>query len=120
MLTKANERIGVAEYDGLIYDLNPKAEVFAVTIAAAEGKLKRGAVLQIEDDGKMQHMTTGGTASCILADDVDATSEATALAYRTGHFAENKLNVKSGYTLTAKDKEALRSVGILLSDAMEY
>lgn len=60
------------------------------------------------------------TANCILAEDVDATSETAALAYRTGHFATNKLIVKDEYTMTAADKEALRDVGILLSDAMEY
>ena len=44
----------------------------------------------------------------------------TALAYRTGHFARNKLIVKNGYTMTATDEEELRKGGILLSDAIEY
>ena len=44
----------------------------------------------------------------------------TVLAYRTGHFARNKLAVASGYTLKATDEEELRKSGILLSDAIEY
>lgn len=44
----------------------------------------------------------------------------TVLAYRTGHFARNKLAVASGYTLKATDEEELRKAGILLSDAIEY
>ncbi len=44
----------------------------------------------------------------------------TATAYRTGHFARNKLAVASGYTLKATDEEELRKAGILLSDAIEY
>lgn len=62
------------------------------------------------------------TANCILAEDVEVgrTADATALAYRTGHFARNKLAVASGYTLKATDEEELRKAGILLSDAIEY
>lgn len=58
----------------------------------------------------------------MLADDVEVGTNAnvTALAYRTGHFARNKLIVKNGYTMTATDEEELRKGGILLSDAIEY
>lgn len=62
------------------------------------------------------------TANCILAEDVEVgtTANVTVLAYRTGHFARNKLAVASGYTLKATDEEELRKAGILLSDAIEY
>lgn len=118
-----NEKIGETAYDGLIVDNFPPADVYSVTIAAGEGKLSRGSVLAMTlADGKMKLISaeSDGTAeaNCILADDVDATSEATALAYRTGHFATNKLITKSEYKLTYKDKEALRKGGILLSDAL--
>ena len=44
----------------------------------------------------------------------------TAVAYRTGHFNSNALIVGGEeYTFSAADKEALRSVGILISDAVE-
>lgn len=120
MLTKANERFTTPEQDGLIYDLNPPAEVFAVKIAAGHGALKRGTVLSRGSDGTMSLMASGGAANCILAMDTDATSAVDTLAYRTGHFVENMLIVAEGYTLTEADKEALRDAGILLSDAMEY
>ena len=60
-------------------------------------------------------------ANAILAEDVDVgtTADAVAVAYRTGHFNSNGLIVASGYTFTAADKEALRSAGILISDAVE-
>lgn len=58
----------------------------------------------------------------ILADETDTGTGAavTATAYRTGHFARNKLAVASGYALKATDEEELRKAGILLSDAIEY
>ena len=52
--------------------------------------------------------------------EVGATADVTVLAYRTGHFARNKLAVASGYALKATDEEELRKAGILLSDAIEY
>ena len=115
-----NEKVATVEYDGLIVDINPPADVYAVKIKAGQGALKRGSVLALETDGTLSLMNTGGKANCILAEDVDATNAANALAYRTGHFASNKLIVKEAYTLSAADKEALREVGILISDAMEY
>ena len=115
-----NEKIATVEYDNLIADINPPTEVYAVKIKAGQGILKRGSVLSLESDGTFSLMNTGGTANCILAEDVDAAEEADAIAYRTGHFASNELIVTEAYTLTAADKEALRDVGILISDAMEY
>lgn len=112
-----NETIEATKYDGLIVDINPPADVMAVKIKAGQGALKRGSVLSLAS-GEMSLMATGGAANCILAEDVDATEAVNALAYRTGHFATNKLIVAEGYTLTAADKEALRDVGILVSDAM--
>ena len=41
-------------------------------------------------------------------------------AYRTGHFARNKLIFSGEYTLKPADEEALRAAGILLSDALDY
>lgn len=134
MLTKANEIVEIPGYDGLIYDINPPAEVFAVKISkgTAEATYKRGTVLALSGGtagtGEMVPLGTSAasnetlTANCILAVDVTVGTAAAenALAYRTGHFAENMLLVASGYTLTSADKEALRDVGILLSDAMEY
>lgn len=130
MKTAGNEKIVTPEYDGLIYDLNPPANVFTVKIrkGTTEETLKRGTVLDLVSGGSgsgdmVKHGTTAGTgetikANCILAEDVTVgtTENVAALAYRTGHFAENKLIG----TISAADKEDLRVVGILLSDAVEY
>ena len=107
--------------DGLVYGLNPKTEAFMVTIKANAGALKRGTVLAVDADDKMIVLGSGeGTANCILCDDVNVgASDVTAVAYRSGHFTVEKLTVASDYTITADDKAALRSVGILLSNAVE-
>ena len=134
MKNRLDENIGAVEYDGLIVANEPVADVFTVTIrkAAAAAAYKRGTVLALSagtaGDGKLVILgstaTTNETltANCILAEDVEVgtTADVTVLAYRTGHFARNKLAVASGYTLKATDEEELRKAGILLSDAIEY
>ena len=135
MSKRLDENLGTVDYDGLIVTNEPVADGFTVTIrkeASAEATLKRGTVLALSGgtagDGKMVALGTTAksnetlTANAILCDDTkvgtDADVEAT--AYRTGHFARNKLAVASGYTLKATDEEELRKAGILLSDAIEY
>lgn len=109
--------------DGLLAALNPAAEAFTVTIKglSAPATLARGTVLAIDADGKMIVLGSGtGTANCILCDDTEVgTADVKAIAYRTGHFAAEKLIVADSYTLTAADKEALRDAGILLSNTVE-
>lgn len=134
MSKRLDENLGSVGYDGLIVANEPVADVFTVTIRkeAAAATYKRGTVLALSagtaDDGKLVILgsttTTNETltANCILAEDVEVgtTADVTVLAYRTGHFARNKLAVASGYTLKATDEEELRKAGILLSDAIEY
>lgn len=136
MSKRLDENLGSVGYDGLIVANEPVADVFTVTIrkeATAAATYKRGTVLALPagtaGDGKLLVIlgptaTTNETltANCILAEDVEVgtTADVTALAYRTGHFARNKLAVASGYTLKATDEEELRKAGILLSDAIEY
>lgn len=132
MSKRLDENIGAVEYDGLIVNNVPVADVVTVKLAAGTGILKRGTVLALPagtaGDGKLVILgstaTTNETltANCILAEDVEVgtTADVTVLAYRTGHFARNKLAVASGYTLKATDEEELRKAGILLSDAIEY
>lgn len=134
MSKRLDENLGSVGYDGLIVANEPVADVFTVTIRkeAAAATYKRGTVLALPagtaDDGKLVILgstaTTNETltANCILAEDVEVgtTADVTALAYRTGHFARNKLAVASGCTLKATDEEELRKAGILLSDAIEY
>lgn len=119
-MARLDETIGSVGYDNLIHGLYPGAEVFHVEVAAGQGVLKRGTLLATADGGmKKISSATTGKANAILADDIDTGSETVAVAYRTGHFNANALIVADGYTITAADKEALRSVGILLSDAVE-
>lgn len=132
MSKRLDENLGSVGYDGLIVDNEPVADVFTVTIrkeATAAATYKRGTVLALSPgDGKLVILgstaTTNETltANCILAEDVEVgtTADVTVLAYRTGHFARNKLAVASGDTLKATDEEELRKAGILLSDAIEY
>lgn len=130
MSKRLDENLGSVGYDGLIVANEPVADVFTVTIrkeATAAATYKRGTVLALSDGklvilGSTATTNETPTANCILAEDVEVgtTADVTALAYRTGHFARNKLAVASGYTLKATDEEELRKAGILLSDAIEY
>lgn len=134
MSKRLDENLGSVGYDGLIVANEPVADVLTVTIRkeATAAAYKRGTVLALSagtaDAGKLVILgstaTTSETltANCILAEDVEVgtTADVTALAYRTGHFARNKLAVASGYTLKATDEEELRKAGILLSDAIKY
>lgn len=134
MSKRLDENLGSVGYDGLIVANEPVADVFTVTIRkeATAATYKRGTVLALPagtaGDGNLVILgstaTTNETltANCILAEDVEVgtTADVTVLAYRTGHFARNKLAVASGYTLKATDEEELRKAGILLSDAIEY
>lgn len=136
MSKRLDENLGSVGYDGLIVANEPVADVLTVTIrkeATAAATYKRGTVLALSAGtaggaGKLVILgstaTTNETltANCILAEDVEVgtTADVTVLAYRTGHFARNKLAVASGYTLKATDEEELRKAGILLSDAIEY
>lgn len=110
--------------DGLIYGLNPPVEAFFVTIRALEAEkvLPRGTVLALSaTDSKMVMLgSEEAPANCVLCDDTTVgTEDVKAMAYRQGHFTVEKLTVADGYTMTAADKEKLREVGILVSNAVE-
>ena len=138
---RLDETLGTVGYDNLINGPYPPAEVFSVMIrkGSAETTYKRGTVLALSGgesgDGKYVMLgtdpaTSGDepdvktetlTANAVLAEDVTvgtANDEMT-VAYRTGHFNSNALITEEEYELSAADKEALRSVGILISDAVE-
>jgi hypothetical protein len=141
MSKRLDETLGTVGYDNLINGLYPPAEPFSVVIrkGSAETTYKRGTVLALSGgdigDGKYVILgttpATSGeepeiktetlTANAILAEDitVGTTNDETAVAYRTGHFNSNALIMDEEHTFSAADKEALRSVGILISDAVE-
>lgn len=135
MSKRLDENLGSVGYDGLIVANEPVADVLTVTIrkeATAAATYKRGTVMALSagtaGDGKLVILgstaTTNETltANCILAEDVEVgtAADVTVLAYRTGHFARNKLIFSGEYTLKPADEEALRAAGILLSDALDY
>lgn len=133
MSKRLDENIGTVDYDGLIVTNEPVADVFTVTIrkeTSEKATFKRGTVLALSSgDGKMVALGTTAdsnetlTANAILCDDTEIGTDADveATAYRTGHFARNKLIFGgSGYALNPADEEALRAAGILLSDALDY
>ena len=121
MSKKLNEVVGTMAYDGLIVSNVPVADVVTISLAAG-GALKRGTVVTGTAGGALAPAAAAldaSKATYILADDVDTTGGTTATAYRTGHFAANKLITNGTYALTAADKETLRKAGILLADAIE-
>ena len=132
MSKRLDENIGTVDYDGLIVTNEPVADVFTVTIRKETGEkatFKRGTVLALSSgDGKMVALGTDAgsnetlTANAILCDDTEigTAADVEATAYRTGHFARNKLIFSGNYALKPADEEALRAAGILLSDALDY
>ena len=111
MSKRLDETIGAVGFDNLINGQYPPTEVFTVKIRkeATEAKIyKRGTVLAL----------SAGTAGDGLR--VGTASDAVATAYRTGHFNENSLITDNSHAISETDKEALRSAGILLSDAVAY
>lgn len=120
---RLDETLGTVEYDGLIVDNVPVADVVSVKLAASQGVLARGSLVTGTAGGDLAIVAealVGTNATYVLADDVDTGtgSAVGATAYRVGHFATNKLITKS-YELVAADKEILRDAGILVSDALE-
>lgn len=137
MSKRLDENLGAVGYDGLIVSNDPVADVVTVELQAAisggtedsptstpVGVVKRGTVITGTPGGNdfvaLAAAASGSKALYVLADDVDTAVDTIGTAYRTGHFARNKLIVAAGYTLTAADEEALRKSGILLSDALDY
>lgn len=132
MSKRLDENIGTVDYDGLIVTNEPVADVFTVTIrkeTSEKATFKRGTVLALSSGtGKMVALGTAAghnetlTANAILCDDTEigTAADVEATAYRTGHFARNKLIFRGEYTLKPADEEALRAAGILLSDALDY
>jgi hypothetical protein len=126
MSKRLDENIGTVDYDGLIVTNEPVADVVTVTLAASQGVLARGTVITGAAGGELSAAAAALVATnavYILADETDTGTgtAVTATAYRTGHFARNKLIFGgSSYTLKPADEEALRAAGILLSDALDY
>ena len=125
MSKRLDENIGTVDYDGLIVTNEPVADVVTVTLAASQGVLARDTVITGAAGGELSAAAAALVATnavYILADETDTGTgtAVTATAYRTGHFARNKLSTDGSYTLVAADEEIMRNAGILLSDALDY
>ena len=127
MSKRLDENLGSVGYDGLIVANEPVADVVTVKLKGGAGILKRGTVVTGAAGAELAPAAAALSATngtYILAEDVEVGPVDplgnTATAYRTGHFARNKLHTDGSYTLTAADEEILRNAGILLSDAIEY
>ena len=82
-------------------------DTFVIPVIAATGKYK--VVNSANTDGSE-------VADCILADDTDTTTgDATAVAYRTGHFNRKAL-VFGGDDTADTHEQTLRTLGIFLSE----
>lgn len=115
-------------YDGLISDVNPSTIVAAGKIRklGTAGTLKRGTILAKSSgtagDSKLVILGTTAetnetlTAYCILAEDtaVGTSADVNAAVYVAGCFDPEKLIVKTSYTVTEADEDALRNGGIYL------
>lgn len=125
-MSRLDENLGGVGFDNLIADIYPPTDVFSVQLVAGQGILERGTLLARKDDGTMKMIgtETTGKANAVLSDPVDTGDSAEGetvpgIAYRTGHFNTNRLIVAEGYEITAADREALRTAGILTSEAVE-
>lgn len=118
-MSKLNETVAEFNYDGLLVDNFPPADVASVKLAA--GEYKRGTIITGEAGGNMAALAAAidpTKATFILCDDVTAEEGEVSFAYRTGHFNALALITNGTYEITAADKEALRKSGFLLSDAI--
>lgn len=117
------ENLGACPVDNLIAGNTIPIHTASATIAAASGKLVRGAVLAAGADGKLKPLSAESAGATetpfgILCDDVDATSEAVAEVYVSGQFNANALTTKASYKMTVADIKALRDGGIYIENAM--
>ena len=130
-MKKLSEKIGESTYDGLITDLTPAPIVRGGEIRKldAEATLKRGTILAKSSgsagDDKLVILGTEAesnetlTPYGILCDDVEVgtTEDVSATVYLAGCFDDTKCTVKTGYTMTEADKDALRQGGIFFKAA---
>ena len=128
-----NEKIADVNFDGLFSDTQPAALTRARTIRklGTAGTLKRGTIMAVSSgsagDGKLVVLGTTAetnevlTPDCVLADDVEVgtSADVKAVAYISGCFDPEHTTVKTGYTVSAADYDALRVRNILFKDAQD-
>jgi len=119
MVRDLNRKIGDKEFDGLITDLNPPAQVGAGTLAAQSSPtaLKRGTLLGRNASNNTLAVfgsSAGLVAHSVLCDDCEVGSAQSSQAvYTAGCFHTGKITVAENYTLTEGDLDNFRMRNIV-------
>ena len=121
MTKRLDETIGVLTHDNLLFDTTSPLLVSGLKADAGQGVFKRGTLMGMDKTTGKTAIYEGSTGNTVIAgivsDDVDTgtAGEVMVLVFTTGHFAENHLIIKDGYTLTTEDRKELLKQGIHLS-----
>ncbi len=109
------------DQENLIAAPYPQLIVGSYKLAAGQGVVKRGSLMEIKegDAGTLVDAAiTAGNPVFVVADDVDTTDGAAGcVGYRSGHFFTDGLITKD-YRLTKADLEKLRQFNIYTSTGM--
>lgn len=128
-MAELSKKLDEMSYDGLLTDITPKTEVRGRTIrkeSSTETTYPRGTVFAKSSvDNKLVILGSAAaqsetlTPDCILCDEitVGTSADVVATVYTAGCFDSEKVTVKSGYTMTAADLDALRKYNIVFKDA---
>ena len=118
-------KVGEVGYEKLIAGVLPPLLIGGGTIAGVEAETvyPRGTVLALDTDtGLLCILGTEAkkdqtlAANCILTDEVTAgAANVDVTVYIQGCFIPDALIVADGYTLTAADRDSLRTHGIVLA-----
>lgn len=133
MTRDLKEVIGEVGFEKLFAGINPPAIVRGGVIRklGTAGTIKRGTILAKSSgsagDGKLVVLGSTAatnetlTADCILTDDIDVgtANDENVTVYVAGSFNKAACIVKSGYTITEDDIDALRERGILFATVQE-
>lgn len=122
MAKELNELIGTKAFSNGINYVDPPRNAATATIKSGEGTLAAMTVVARNADGKCIILgeDTTLTPYGIIAEPVDAsgTADVVGVIWTTGAFSINNLVVKSGYTMTQADKDALRDLGYVLNESI--
>lgn len=101
-------------FEGLI--AGPEIPLMTKNVTLAAGQtVKRGTLLTLDETaGTYSATASGGKASAIAAEDIEATEAAVTTVFTAGYFNRDALTVAKGDDVT-KHEEELRAVNIYLS-----
>lgn len=128
-MQKLSKHLGSVSYDNLFAGTNPPPRTMGGVLrkCATETEYKCGTLLaKSSEDNKL--VILGSTAAedetlepyGVLCDDitVGTAEDEPCEIYAEGNFNSNSLIVADGYTITEKDKDALRKYHIVMSAAL--